>query len=87
MTLTINIPDDQAIALKARAAAQGLSLEEWFKSLADQMQASQPGTLQAAAEIVLEEMSKVPHEVMAAMPEDGAEQHDHYLYGWTKKEE
>lgn len=31
----IEIPDDQAAALKAQAAAQGLSLEAWFKQLTD----------------------------------------------------
>ena len=24
--------------------------------------------------------------IMARMPEDGASQHDHYIYGWSKKE-
>jgi hypothetical protein len=28
----------------------------------------------------------VPPEIMAAMPTDGASQHDHYIYGWPKKE-
>jgi uncharacterized protein (DUF433 family) len=31
----IELPDEQAAALKARAAAQGLSLEAWFKRLAE----------------------------------------------------
>ncbi len=31
---TINIPDDQAAALRARAAAEGLSLQAWLKRLA-----------------------------------------------------
>ena len=31
----IEIPDDQAAVLKARAAAQGLSLEGWFQKLAE----------------------------------------------------
>jgi hypothetical protein len=30
----IEIPDDQAAALKARAAAQGLTLERWLEKLA-----------------------------------------------------
>ena len=29
----IELPDDQAAALKARAAAQGLTLEVWFEKL------------------------------------------------------
>ncbi len=32
----IEIPDDQAAALKAKAAAQGLSLEAWFRKLAEE---------------------------------------------------
>jgi uncharacterized protein (DUF433 family) len=31
----IEIPDDQAAALQAKAAAQGLSLEGWFQKLAE----------------------------------------------------
>jgi uncharacterized protein (DUF433 family) len=31
----IELPDDQVAALKAKAAAQGLSLESWFKKLAE----------------------------------------------------
>jgi uncharacterized protein (DUF433 family) len=31
----IEIPDDEAAALKAKAAAQGLTLESWFKKLAE----------------------------------------------------
>ncbi len=32
--LTIQLPDDQAEALKAKAEAQGLSLEAWLRKLA-----------------------------------------------------
>ena len=85
MTLLIELPDDQAAALTARAAAQGLTLEDWFKSLAVETTAG-PGGVQSAADIVLEEMRKVPGDLMAALPRDGASQHDHYLYGWPKKE-
>ncbi len=81
----IELPDDQAAALTAKAAAQGLSLEDWFKSLAFGASAA-PGGVQSAADIVLEEMRKVPPDVMASLPKDGASQHDHYLYGWPKKE-
>lgn len=30
----IQIPDDKAAALQAKAAAQGISLEEWLRNLA-----------------------------------------------------
>ena len=32
----IQLPDEQAAALKAKAAAQGFSLEGWFKKLAEE---------------------------------------------------
>jgi hypothetical protein len=81
----IELPDDQAAALKAKAAAQGLTLEDWFQRLAAEVSAA-PGGVQSAADIVLEEMRKVPADIMANLPKDGASQHDHYLYGWPKKE-
>ncbi len=83
MTLLIEIPDEQA-------AAEGLSLAEWIQQLADQPETTQIAAdrpLQTAAEIILSTMRDVPAEIMATMPADGASQHDHYIYGWPKKEE
>jgi plasmid stability protein len=79
----IQLPDEQAEALKAKAAAQGLSLEAWLQELA-LPHTERPRHI---SEIILETMSSVPPEVMAAMPADGASQHDHYIYGWPKREE
>jgi hypothetical protein len=31
-------------------------------------------------------MKDVPPEISATMPKDGASQHDHYIYGWPKRE-
>ena len=36
MTVTIEIPEERVAALKAKAAAQGLTLEDWLQKLADQ---------------------------------------------------
>jgi hypothetical protein len=89
MTLTINLSDEHAVALQAKAAAEGLSLEEWLQKLAEQETAikSPEKPLQAVAEIILSSMRDIPPEIMASMPKDGASQHDHYIYGWPKKEE
>jgi plasmid stability protein len=81
----IELPDEQAEALKAKAAAEGLSLEAWLNRLAG-TDAVTPHPLQTAADIVLASMRNVPPEIMATMPEDGASQHDHYIYGWPKRE-
>ena len=81
----IELPDEQAAALKARAAAEGLTLEAWLEKLASaEPAAGRP--LQTAADIVLAHMRNVPPEIMATMPKDGSSQHDHYIYGWPKKE-
>jgi len=36
MTVTIQLPDEQVESLRAKAAAQGLSLEAWLEKLAAQ---------------------------------------------------
>jgi hypothetical protein len=83
--LLIELPDEQAAALEAKAAAAGLSLAEWLQQLAEQPAAiHQPH--RHIAEVICENMRDVPREVMAAMPEDCASQHDHYIYGWPKRE-
>jgi hypothetical protein len=84
----IEIPDEEAAALRAKASAAGLSLEAWLKQLAGAEEKprgpSQP--LRHIADVILENMKDVPPEIMATMPTDGASQHDHYIYGWPKKE-
>jgi hypothetical protein len=86
----IELPDDQVAALTAKAAAQGLSLAEWFKNMATdepaKANAASAKPLQTAADIVVARMRNVPSEIMATMPKDGATQHDHYIYGLPKKE-
>jgi len=82
----IEIPDEQAAALKGKAAAEGLSLIEWIQQLAEQPSPA-PTPHRHIADLICESMKDVPPEVMAAMPKDGASQHDHYIYGWPKKEE
>jgi hypothetical protein len=84
----IELSDQQAAALKAKAAAAGLTLEAWLDQLAGsaEPEPSAAHPLQTAADIVLARMRNVPPEIMATMPKDGASQHDHYIYGWPKKE-
>jgi hypothetical protein len=41
---------------------------------------------QSIARFIVESMKDVPPEIMATMPTDGASQHDHYIYGWPKRD-
>jgi hypothetical protein len=92
MNLTIEIPDDNAARYEKVAQARGLTVERWMLELADSAAApmlsesAAEKPLQTAADIVRSHMGKVPPEVMATMPTDGASQHDHYIYGWPKRD-
>ena len=84
MTVMIELPDEEAAALKAKADAEGLSLAEWIRKLAEQSpSATRPR--RHISEIIRENMSRVPPEIMATMPKDGASEHDHYIYGLPKR--
>ena len=51
----IELSDQQAAALKAKAAAQGLTLEAWLKELADEeVSPSAPRSPQEAAACILQ---------------------------------
>ena len=81
----IKLPDEHAAALKAKAAAEGFTFEAWLSQLACAGPSAEL-PLKTAADIVLDRMRNVPAEIMATMPKDGASQHDHYIYGWPKRE-
>jgi len=85
MTLTLQLSDEQAAALQAKAAAEGLSLEAWIVKLAEPDPPATPPR-QHIARFIAESMKDVPPEIMATMPTDGASHHDHYIYGWQKRE-
>jgi hypothetical protein len=82
----IELPDEQAAALKTKANAAGLTLEAWLQQLAAEQQPLPNRPHRHIADVICENMQDVPPEIMARMPEDGASQHDHYIYGWPKKE-
>ena len=89
MTLKIELPDEKTAALAAKASTQGLSPEQYARQVLEhdlESGSGLPGGLQAAADIILSHMRNVPEEIMATMPKDGASQHDHYIYGWPKRE-
>ncbi len=52
--IVIDLPDEQAAALKARAAAQGLSLEGWFKKMAEEETAASLRPLKSAYGLLAE---------------------------------
>ena len=57
-------------------------VEEMLK----QRQVPQPRESRPIWEIITELSSEIPMEEWAKLPTDGAEQHDHYLYGSPKRD-
>lgn len=83
----IELPDDAAAALTAKAAADGLTLEAWLKRLAaaeEAPPANQPS--RPIWETIADNMKRVPAEELAALPKDGLSQIDHYVYGVPKRD-
>lgn len=94
MTLTVELPEDVAEAVKARAAIEGVSVEDWLQALAtrhvkpaaDQEQ-RRPRPRRRISEVIAEIVADVPSEELAKLPTDGATQVDHYVYGLPKRSE
>jgi hypothetical protein len=92
--MTINLSDAQEAALAARAAAEGLSLQQWLENLAEEVPADVPSAIDPPAhspkrpiwDVIADRAQALPAEVIERLPEDGASQHDHYSYGLLKRE-
>jgi plasmid stability protein len=85
MTLTIELPDERQAALAAKARAQGVSAEQYARLVLEHdLEAAEPRR-RHISEVIRENMRKVPPEILAAMPTDGASEHDHYIYGLPKR--
>lgn len=85
MTLTIQLPDEQEAALKARARAKGVSAEQYAIEVLKRELASGGPPRRHISEALRGIMSDVPAELLEALPADGASEHDHYLYGSPKR--
>ena len=89
MTFVLEMPDEEVMAIEAIAQARGLSAQQYARQVlknevaqvADHKTDNKP-----ISEIIAEIMADVPPEVLAQLPKDGASQHDHYIYGWPKRD-
>jgi hypothetical protein len=94
MNVNLSLNPDVEKGLLARAHERGVSLEDYLQELvareaavASSIQSAAPASRRHIAEVIRERMSRVPAEIMATMPKDGASQHDHYIYGVPKRDE
>ena len=95
MTLKLDIPKETEAGLLAQAHARGLSLEDYAKQVLNtavfptQAEAIQHARELAAGEPFWKSFTRqvhaLPDTVFEHLPEDGASEHDHYLYGAPKR--
>lgn len=91
MTVTIQLSDEQAAALQAQAANEGLTIDAWLQRLAEQhaqshpLSSGRPDDHRPIWDVILDNMKDVPDEEFAKLPKDGASELDHYLYGHPKR--
>jgi len=88
MTMRVELPPDVQAGLLAQAQESGLSLEAYVEQvLRECVQASPPAS--SASEPFWKSFTRqvhaLPDAVFEHLPEDGASEHDHYLYGAPKR--
>jgi hypothetical protein len=97
MTITLPLQPQEEARLRALAEARGLPpelivLEALDRILAEEPEITPPQAVETKPdlrpiwEVIVDNMKDVPPDIMAVMPGDGASQHDHYIYGWPKRE-
>lgn len=95
--MSLKLRPETEARLTALAAASSVSVDDYLAALVEKQSPGekvatstqeQPTSrpMQHIADIIVESMKDVPPEIMATMPTDGASQHDHYIYGWPKRD-
>jgi hypothetical protein len=92
MTITLPLRPQEEARLIAAAKARGLSTDALVREALDKILADAPELSPQSTrdsrpiwEVILDNMKGVPPEEFARLPEDGASEHDHYLYGHPKR--
>jgi len=83
MPLTIDLPEEEVLALAARARERGISAEQYARSVLEHDLRSEPR--RHISQVIRENMRSVPADVLESLPADGAGEHDHYIYGLPKR--
>lgn len=91
MTITLPLPPQEEAKLIALARARGLSTDALVREALDKILADLPDQVPQTHEtrpiweVILDNMKDVPPEEFERLPKDGANEHDHYLYGHPKR--
>lgn len=87
MTLQIEVSEQCQSQLEQAASASGLRLEDFVRLMLEQSASKRAEAPKRSLVDIFEEIWRdTPPEELAKLPEDGATQHDHYIYGLPKRE-
>ena len=86
LTITLN-PETERL-LQEHADRQGLALREYVENVVEGL-ARAPESISSPPkpiwQVAADLLADLPPEDLARLPVDGAEQHDHYIYGTPKR--
>lgn len=85
MTLIIELSEAQEVVLRAKAEQQGLSSDQFARQILENELSTESPPRPPIWERIVERMKNLPEDVFERLPEDGASEHDHYLYGTPKR--
>ena len=86
--MTLKMTPEVQAGLLAQAQASGLSLEAYVEKVLRERAQETPtanGTTEPFWKPFTRRMHALPDAVFEHLPEDGASEHDHYLYGAPKR--
>ena len=84
MTIALDLPPELEARLKEAAQAHALSVDQFALQVLEQCLPSAQ-TARPIWEEFAALASQTPNDVLRQLPTDGAEQHDHYVYGTAKR--
>ena len=88
MTVKLELAPEVQAGLLAQAKETGLSLEAYVEKLLRERAQEVPaadGAMEPFWKSFTRRMHALPDVVFEHLPEDGASEHDHYLYGAPKR--
>ncbi len=92
MTIILPLQPQEEARLVAMARAKGVSTDSLVREALDKILADAHDERDEPKresrpiwDVMLDNMKDVPPEDFARLPEDGASEHDHYLYGHPKR--
>jgi hypothetical protein len=83
--MSSNLEQEIGKKVQALSDAEQQRLLNIIDELLDEAQTPRPSTARPIWEIFEQLSQQVPPEEWSKLPSDGAEQHDHYLYGAPKR--